>query len=265
MKSVFIKLPFDRLKNNDLSSLYSLLFRYLSNFDSAALHLDGALMRMKEQKSLLKKIEPKTRKLHQKDNLDTLRKQRDELITALMLHIKALKRANFIEMQKSLLLVYKPVRKIFQNAIHESIQTREDDVSELLSMLTHKEMYTAFETLGLLRYKIAFEENTLSINTITSIHSKIKNENKVGASIEGKELIVNEIQILLRTIDLNVITFPENDYKLLIGMFNKALTDNRAQLRNRATRKITAMAKASKNNEVPNTASELESAVEPIE
>jgi len=258
MKSVFIKLPFDRLKNNDLSNLYSLLFRYLSNYDSAALHLDVALKRMKEQKSLLKKIEPKSRKLHQKDNLDTLRKQRDELITALMLHIKALKRANFIEMQDSVRLIYKPVRKIFQNAIHASIQTRDNDVSELLMMLENGEMYNAFETLGLQRYKVAFEENTFSINKITSIHSKLKKETTVGASIEGKELIINEIQILLRTIDLNVITFPEIDYKILIGMFNKTLTDNRAQLRNRVTRKITAMEKASKKNEDPNTASELE-------
>src|SRR5665647_1291831 len=125
---------------------------------------------------------------------------------------------------------YKPVRKIFQNAIHESIQARDNDVSNLLMMLEHEEMSNAFETLGLLRYKVAFEENTLSINKITSIHSKIKKENTVGASIEGKEQIINEIQILLRTIDLNVITFPEIDYKLLIGVFNKTLTDNRAQL-----------------------------------
>ena len=70
-----------------------------------------------------------------------------------------------------------------------------------------------------------------------------------GITIPSKEEVISELRFLLQSIDVTAATHPENDYSILIENINYELTKARAQLRNLASRRKTAKAKAEKKND----------------
>lgn len=246
MKSQFIKVRYDRMKNEELLALYHLIMNHLESYDAKQLDLSMAFDRFCQQEETLQNLRRKQRKLPQTAQIVVLRKQNDKLVSALLLHLKALKQAEFDDQKLEIQISYDWTRKLFKNFVHEGRFTKNGKLNALLQMMKQdKAMRVAYEKLGLMRYIQQIEKVK---SQITENTEKNKAEKRLrpaaGVTIPSKEHVTDELRLLLQTIEITAITHPETDYTSLIRIINLLLTEARAQLRNLATRRKTTAAKA---------------------
>ncbi len=264
MKNTFIKLRFDRMQNIQLKSLCQDLVEHMKNNDLVALQLDKTYQRFAEHMPALTHLSRKYRKLPQTEDIEMLRKKLDCLISALLLHNKALKRADFDDQQKAILLVHHPLHKNFKNAVHEGLLMKRGRINDLLNWIKmDPEFKTAFEELGFMRYVDAFKTVNERIDKLKQDRNTQKSKAPKGIGVRTKEDAINELQILLKSIEIIVITNPELDYGKLIFSMNKIMIGYRAFLRNTTTRRKIRQQKAEKKAKDAQSSAEQESVDEP--
>ena len=248
MKRVFITVRFDRMKNHDLAILCKDIIRALKDVDTKQLQLNVSLERFEQTKPLLKNLEPKYRKLPQTKDMDALRKRQEELVTAMLLHLKAIERANFEDQQNDLTHCKYLLRKFFGRFVHQGMSDRICEIRDMETCLnTMDDFRIAVSALGLLRYLSTLSEVSNHYNTKFMERSNARaKEPEAGITTPSKEEVISELRFLLQSIDVTAATHPENDYSQLIERINYDLTKARAQLRNLASRRTTAKAKAQK-------------------
>ena len=238
MEKNFIKVRFDRLQNSQLKLLYSEIVTHLDLFDADTLHLGISFVRFRDQVAVLDNLSKKTRKQPQTESILKLWKQMDDLISALLLHTKALKRANFDDIQLEVKTVYITVQKSFKNVIHGGVVNKELKIKFFLIELNKKEQtYSAFQKLGLMRYADAFVTIRQEIDKLTHNRIDYKLEQPAaGITIPSKAHIISELRLFLHVIEVLSITHPETDYRELISLINLTLSTFRTQFRNLGTR-----------------------------
>ena len=246
MKNLFITVRFDRMKNGDLMALYHQMMTYLETFDANLLDLSMAFGRFYQQEEHLQNLERKQRKLPQTPQIVALRKQNDKLVSAMLLHLKALKYAGFDDQRTDLSLSYDRTRKHFKDFVHLGQYSKDAKLNIYLRTLKNDgELYAAIENLGLMRYVQKIENVNLQIEKNTEKNkAEKKTRPAVGATIPSKEHVIDELRLFLRTIEIAAITHPDTDYTRIVQIINQLLTEERAQLRNLASRRKTAKAKA---------------------
>ena len=250
MKRAFITVRFDRMKNHDLAILCKDIIRALKNVDTEKLQLNVSFERFEQTKPLLKNLEPKYRKLPQTKDMEALRKRQEQLVTAMLLHLKATERANFEDQQHDLKHCKYLLRKLFGKFVHQGMSDRICEIRDMETCLkTMDDFRIAVSALGLLRYLNTLSEVSEDYNTkfMERLNARAK-EPEAGITIPSKEKVISELRFLLQSIDVTAATHPENDYSKLIELINYDLTKARAQLRNLASRRKTAKAKAEKKN-----------------
>jgi len=245
MKSPFIIVRFDRMKNADLSALCSYIISTFDLVDGKTLLLEPAFNRFRKQEPLLNNLNPKYRKLPHTKRITELRKRMDNLIGGLLLNVKALKRADLPGQHTEIIATEKYLRKLFKNYIHLRIITKDSLVNTLRHEIAKKEdLYAYFGKLGLMLYADTIEELNYEIDNQKNERYDYKRQlPEPGITIPSKEEIISELRLLLQSITITVITHPENDYEFLINYINALLTEARAQLRNLASRRKTAKEK----------------------
>ena len=248
MKRAFITVRFDRMKNHDLSTLCKDILQSMEEFDTEQLQLSVSLERFKHTKPLIKNLARKQRKMPQTKDMETLRKRQEELVTAMLLQLKAIERANFDDQQQDLLNCKYLLRALFGKFVHQSMAMRYDEISDMQKcMQTENNFRNAVTSLGLLRYLNAIDDLKKQLEAKQLERSgKQAKLPEAGISIPSKEEIISELRFLLQSIDVTAATHPENDYTALIELINIHLTKARAQLRNLTSRRNTAKAKAEK-------------------
>jgi hypothetical protein len=153
MRNTFIKVRYDRMQNVELKTLYVEIMQYSKSLVSDLPELGMALTRFCSQEEVLQNLNIKQRKLPQTQQIGKLRKQIDNLVSALLLNMKALKRAEFDDQVEELKISYDWTNSIFKNFIHEGQFTRNSKLKILLDEINKREeIYAAFDKLGLLRY-----------------------------------------------------------------------------------------------------------------
>jgi len=254
MKRLFIKVRFDRMQNMDLKILCQHIHKTIQSIDAEALQLDVACRRFGQMEPHFKNLFPKHRKMPQTETIVKLRKRMDDLISALLLHIKALKRADFPEQHNEVIVSEIYIRKLFKNFVHEGILAKNGNLNEFFVEINKKEeLYNTLEKIGLSRYIDALVDLRQQIKKNTQQRTDLKlQQPRSGVTISSKEQIISELQILLQTIEITAITHPEIDYNELISFINQYLIEARAQLRNLASRRKTALVKAEKKKESEN-------------
>ncbi|HEY5590500.1 MAG TPA: DUF6261 family protein, partial [Paludibacter sp.] len=155
----------------------------------------------------------------QTETIVKLRKRMDDLISALLLHIKALKRADFTEQHNEVTVSEIYIRKLFKNFVHEGILAKNGNLNEFLVEINKKEeLYNTLEKIGLSRYIDALVDLRQQIKKNTQQRTDLKlQQPRSGVTISSKEQIISELQILLQTIEITAITHPEIDYNELIS------------------------------------------------
>ncbi|HEY6913919.1 MAG TPA: hypothetical protein VI413_04515 [Paludibacter sp.] len=246
MRNTFIKVRYDRMQNAELKTLYQDIMCYLLECDADMPDLSMAFTRFCNQKEMLQNLNAKQRKLPQTEQIVELRKETDNLVSAMLLNMKALKRAAFDDQVEEIKISYDWTNNLLKNFVHEGRFTKNSKLKILLNEINKKEeIYAAFEKLGLLRYSQKMAEIRQQIADCTEKNNvEIRQRPATGITIPSKEHIIGELRLLLQTIEITAITHPETDYKPLINYINLLLTEARTQLRNLATRRKTAKAKA---------------------
>lgn len=255
MKSLFITVRFDRMKNSDLDAMYHQLISITNYKKTTIPDLISAINRLKEHKPLTKVLETKPRKQLHTAEITKLRTATDKLVAAMQFHIKALSHAQFDEDTNALFIVKGPLTKLFKNYNKKIITEKGTNRFTLNSHLKyHSNFSSALTELGLMRFVNKLNDTDAEINRLLELQKKAQQEHPAPNTTQPtKEKLIGEIRFYLRTIDMYLLTHPEAEEKVLINLTNNLLKRERAQLRNTTTRRLRRKEKEDKEmtNEAP--------------
>ena len=246
MKRAFITVRYDRMKNLEFKVLCGDIILLIESYNAEEMHLTNTFRRFTDQKELLENLSSKQRKMKQSDNIISLRKRLDEMVSALLLNIKSLKRAKFENQEYEIVFVYDYTRKLFENYIHESVWNKDVSMNTLIRQLEFKtEFYNAYQHLGLLKFTDVFMSLQQQIKDLGASRSADKRKlPAVGITIPSKETLTDDLRFFLKSIEMTAKEHPEIDYSILIANIDYLLVNSRRYVRNLATRRKNAKTKA---------------------
>jgi hypothetical protein len=254
MKSLFITVRFDRLKNADLKALYHQLLSITSYKKTTIPDLINAINRLEEQKPLTKVLATKPRKQLHTPEITKLRTSTDKLVAAMLFHIKALSHAQFNEDANALSIVKAPLTKLFKNYNKKIISEKATIHYTLNSYLKNKSDFSnSITQLGLMRFVNKLNETDAEINQLVEAQKEAQKEQPApNTTLPTKEKLISEIRLYLRTIDMYLFIHPEVEEKELINITNHFLKMARTQLRNTTTRRLRRKEKEENENNEDN-------------
>jgi len=249
MKRAFITVRYDRMKNSEFQMLCADIILLITSYNAEEMHLTNTFRRFTDQKDLLKNLDTKKRKMNQSDNIISLRKRLDEMVSAMLLNIKSLKRAKFEDQEYEIEFLYNYTRKLFENYIHENVINKDLSMNALIRQLDFKtEFYNAYQHLGLLKFTDVFMSLQQQIKVLGESRSADKRKlPAVGITIPSKEILADELRFFLKSIEMTAKEHPEIDYSILIANIDFLLVNSRRYVRNLATRRKNAKIKEELN------------------
>ena len=264
MQNNFISIRLDRLKYPDLSFLYMEIKKRILLEDAESMHLSVPFRRFCDKSALLVNLDSKDRNSYYRDQYLEQLKRLDDLVSALLLHLKALKRAAFTEFMYDVDEVDKIIRKQMSNFVHVGADNKKMVLDTVLWQFkpVGNFLYDSVVKMGLSRY---LEEISIARKKLDSIENAEKDLKKgksnSASAVKAKAELIKELRILMQCIDTSAISFPDTDYTSLIRDINYELKTHRTQLRNLQTRRIR---KKEKEQTIPPTDSEENSQTDTI-
>ena len=252
MSKLFIKVRFDRMHNDEFMILCKSLMQSIEKYDPNALSLEDTFRNFKGRvEPVLKHLESKQRKMPQSDAINELRKRVNDLVSALLLYVKSLDRAAFAEQAASILQCSVFIRHNFKDFVHQGVFTQSGLLFNLKNELDRNEqMKKACEELGIMRFVQEINVTREKIKELENDRTKTKlSQPQTGATLIAKEQLISELKYLLLSIERQILLVPETDHDFIVNLINSYLIDARAQLRNLASRRKTAKAKAQKKKD----------------
>ena len=251
MKSLFITIGLDRMKNMDVVTLYHSLITYTKRYTSNT-DLLKAVAKLELNKSKSEVLHPKQRKQPLTAEITKLRAANDKLIVAIQYQLKALHNAGFEEEKSTLSKWEKSFAKELKSYKRKLIQEKEV-IHYTLNRWAQRENNKAdFKLLGLTRYIDRLNQTDVQINALLAKQKAILSTRPApNTTIPTKEKLISEIRFFLRTIEMHLLIDPELNEKNVVDMINVLLKEYRAQLRNTTTRRIKRNAK--KSNDILNS------------
>lgn len=248
MRSCFITVRFDRMKNSD----FNVLFYQFTNdtyFEKTSIpEIDAAFDRLKSLKPLTNILEPKQRKKMHTREITKLRAANDKLIAGLLFQIKALQYAQFEEM-KGAMFACSWLEKHLKNYSRSIIFDKKIAINTINHQLKYDSKFKpALTELGLMRYVDKLNETDAKINVLLE-QQKQQQATKPApnTTIPTKEKLIAEIRMYLKLIDTYLFIHPEADISRHVNLINNFLKSARTQLRNTTTRRIRKKEKESQH------------------
>lgn len=239
MKSCFIIVRFDRMKNSDLNGLFLELTND-SYFEKTSIpEIDAAFDRLKSLKKLTNVLQTKQRKKPYTNEITKLRAVNDKLIAALLFQIKALQYAQFEEMQGAM-FVCVWLTKQLKNYSRSIIFVKSNIIFTINNHLNYNDKFKSdLNQLGLIRYIDKLNETDAKIEVLLE-KQKLQQADKPApnTTIPTKEKLIAEIRMYLKLIDAYKFIHPEVDISNHVKRINVFLKSARTQLRNTTTRRI---------------------------
>lgn len=239
MKSCFITVRFDRMKNSDFNVLF-LEFTNESYFERTSIpEIDAAFDRLKSMAQFTKVLQPKQRKKTHTKEITKLRAANDKLIAGLLFQIKALQYAQFEEM-KGAMFACSWLEKHLKNYSRSIIFNKNLAVFSINHQLKYDSKFKpAFTELGLMRYIDKLNETDAKINVLLEQQKQQQADKPApNTTIPTKEKLIAEIRMYLKLIDAYQFIHPEVDISGHVNRINIFLKSARTQLRNTTTRRI---------------------------
>ena len=239
MKSCFIIVRFDRMKNSDLNVLF-LEFTNESYFERTTIpEIDAAYDRLKSMAQLTKVLQPKQRKKTHTKEITKLRASNDKLIAGIMYQIKALQYAQFEELKGAISLC-SWLEKHLKNYSRSIIIVKSNIIFTINNHINYNAKFKSdLNHLGLMRYIDKLNETDAKINVLLE-QQKMQQADKPApnTTIPTKEKLIAEIRMYLKLIDAYKFIHPEVDISGHVNRINIFLKSARTQLRNTTTRRI---------------------------
>lgn len=238
MKSLFITVRLDRMKNMDIVTLFHKLTTYSKNFTTNP-DLLKAIAKLEMNKEQTEILFPKKRKQEHTAEITKLRASNDKLIAAMQYQLKALRNAAFEEDRIALWKLDKYLTKELKDYKRRLI-THKKTVHYTLKRLADSDNYkNEFDTLGLSRYMDKLIQTDLRIDELLDKQKETRSKLPApNTTIPTKEKLIAEIRFFLRTVEMHAIINPDSVETKLLNFINNSLKEARTQLRNTATRRI---------------------------
>lgn len=238
MKSLFITLRMDRMKNMDIVTLFHKLTTYSKSFTTNP-DLLKAITKLEMNKKQTEVLFPKKRKQEHTAEITKLRASNDKLITGMQYQLKALRNAAFEEDSKALWYLDKLLTKKTKDYKRKTIHEK-GVVHYTLNQLYRSDNYkNEFDTLGLSRYMDKLIQTDLRIDELLDKQKETRSKLPApNTTIPTKEKLIAEIRFFLRTVEMLAIINPDSVETKLLNFINISLKEARTQLRNTATRRI---------------------------
>lgn len=250
MAKSFIKVRYDRMHNDRFRNLCNNLICAISKIDLKPLQLEDVFLNFERKvRPLLFNLDVKLRKMPQTESIAELRKRLEDVVSALLLYIKSLKRVQFSEQQEHINLCYPLIHEYLNNFVHKSLLEKNSKLNWLFVISENDSNYqVAYDALGITRF---LQEITVLQNQIKKMEnerSTLKHKQpKPGITPIVKNQIIRELKLLLMTIELSANTNNnEMAYLNLTTLISSYLIEERAQLRNLSSRRRTNRIKQSK-------------------
>jgi hypothetical protein len=246
MKSCFIIVRFDRMKNSDLNMLFFELTND-SYFEKTSIpEIDAAFDRLKSLKELTNVLQKKQRKQPYTNEITKLRAANDKLIAGLLFQIKALQYAQFEEL-KGVMFACGWLTKHLKNYSRSIIIVKSNIIFTINNQLNYNAQFKSdLNLLGLMRYMDKLNDTNAKIDALLE-QQKLQQADKPApnTTIPTKEKLIAEIRMYLKLIDAFKFIHPEVDISNHVKRINVFLKSARTQLRNTTTRRIRKKEKAS--------------------
>lgn len=239
MKSNFIKLRFDRMKNLDILILYKNILFVVNEFGSNLPELEKSVEILRAYEPNIYTLDKKQKKrLHTKE-ITSLRAHVDKLVAAIMLQIKAIRYARLDE-DASIMSSLSSIESFLKGFKPKNRFNKEGIFINLNSYIKrYPDEKTDLERTGIMRYINKINEIYRTIDKLSG--EQYENEKKKPAAhstMPAREKTIEMLRFFLQSIDILQVTHNESDYSRLIMNVNGQLIDARKQLRNTTTRRI---------------------------
>lgn len=241
MSEHFIAIRLDRLTYTSLTDLYNAISDILQSHDTEALHLQRHAKLFTQKAELLGKLENKKSRSYARDSYTEYYKRLDTLVSALLQHVKALRRADFKDIRHQVLSAEKLLRKILSEFVYVGQKKKDLMLSEFLFYVKSEDSGSYMQQMrdiGVERYIVEIEKIEKEIKQLNrSKELYYKGRTSADDAVKAKAELIKTIRTLLTAIDLAALTTPEIDYSPLINRLNLELKQHRTQIRNLETRR----------------------------
>ena len=244
MAKALLSLRLDRLKYQELSAFGEILIKELSDMEIADANISAALQRLQKHEELMKSLSNRKPKFQETADLELLRKELNRYISALLLHLKAIERANFDNHAAGIPVIAKTIRTIFKNAVHEGGMSKLSKTNAFLKWIEDDaEALDAFIKTGLWPYAEMLKNLTQKYKHLKEERRQKSAPYPKGEKIKIKAALIEQLRIFLQTVELSVTLLPTEENAYISGIINTHIKPFRTQLRNLATRRKRAKEK----------------------
>lgn len=253
MKSFFITIRFDRMKNVDLMILYHNIIEY-SKLYTTNERILNALKRLETFEKQSNILDRKIRRKPHTEALTQYRARMDELTMAVYYQLKARKHAALVGDIKALMWLESELKKQLKGYQRKMLNEK-DLVWYWFTHYNSQERLEAYKQLGMMPYLDEIHTIYSALNELDEQQQEHNRKQPAPYStLKQKAKIISEIRFYLLSIDMQMHTNPIEVEEKLVKMLNSLLTSARAQLRNVETRRKRKKEKDSKNSaDEPNT------------
>lgn len=239
IKSTLTTLAFDRMRSIELIALYENLSDQFKSIDAKILHLEWAFEHFKTLHEPAQKSRRSGTTIPQTKALNSHFKAIDNLMCGLKMQCKALIRADFESTREAATTINRILNQQIKYDIHASQENKIKRVDLFFNIVRDYSMSLAyFEMAEIKPYIDAARYNYQKIKELNTDRIYYKAANAPGSSLKNKREFIKGMQTFLSAYKLAVLQHPEVDYSLLTRILNSEFTTSRAQLRNRATRRL---------------------------
>lgn len=239
MRSCFIVVRFDRMKNKDLRTLYYELTNDHLFPESPVVEIDSAYKRLKTIPELAENLMPKQRKQDYNKEITALRAAKDKLVAGLLFHAKALQYAVFDD-HKPHLYACEVLRKELKPYVRTILGEKHSLELWLNARLNYNaDFKIAITQLGLMPYIEKLAEINMDIASLLEKQKETQQGRPApNTTIKAREKLIAGIRSYLQAVDAYTCLYPDADISALVNHINVVLKSARTQLRNTTTRRI---------------------------
>jgi hypothetical protein len=237
--STLVTLAFDRMKSIELLDLHEQLSNSFKTIDAKKLHLEWAFEFFKALNVPAPKSKRSSNTFPQTKALNIHYKAIDNLMCALKLQCKALIRADFKDTLMAATTINSILNQKIKYDIHDSQNNKINRVALFFHIVRNFTKCEAYLEMPEIKpYIEAIRYNYQKIKELKTDKMKYKAANAPGSTLKDKREFIKGMQTFLSAYKLAIIQHPELDYSRITSIINYAFISSRAQLRNRATRRL---------------------------
>lgn len=237
MSKIITPISYSRVPKLEFPELVNSVKTIVGKYDPAALHIDGMYNLLLEAMPQLSNLKVVYTKQPETAVLATQRKNRKNLLGAVLTQTNALSRSNVASLSADMELVLPFIEKYFSYITSDNTKTATERIKQMFVTLdANAELGTAVTALGL---KVYLDELRTLQTSFDQTFSHRLEANSARQRMNTKQIKTNvstALSDLVNAIELARKEYPELDYLTMANEINELFVGYQSQIKARATR-----------------------------